>query len=90
MVLEGDNTTLKCGVNSSSTEKLMFIWKKDNHDLELFPEYHDISFESDGVTQFSILNFYNALLSESGIYQCIASNKFGISYSYRSTFSVVG
>lgn len=90
MVLEGENITLKCGINSSSTENISFVWKKDNHDLELFPEYHYLSFESIGVTQFSILNFYNTLMSESGVYQCIASNQFGISYSNRSTLSVVG
>lgn len=89
MVLEGQNITLKCGVNSSSTEKISFIWKKDNHDLELISELYYLSFESIGVTQFSILNFYNILMSEGGQYQCIASNQFGISYSNRSTLSVV-
>lgn len=90
MVLEGENITLKCGVNSSSTEKINFIWKKDNHDLESISEFHYSSYEFSGIIQYSILNFYHILMAQSGHYQCIASNQFGITYSNRSTLSVVG
>lgn len=89
MVLEGENITLKCGVNSSSTEKINFIWKKDNRDLESISELHYSSIEG-GIILYSILNFYHILMAQSGQYQCIASNQFGITYSNRSTLSVVG
>ncbi|KAL4125958.1 hypothetical protein QTP88_010193 [Uroleucon formosanum] len=89
MVLEGQNITLKCGVNSSSTEKINFVWKKDNHDLELISTNHYSSFELNGMTQFSVLNLYNISMSQSGKYQCVASNEFGITYSNRSILSVV-
>lgn len=90
MVLEGHNTSLKCGVNSSSSLKINFIWKKDNHDLEMISANHYSSFEFNGVTQYSILNFYNISMVQSGKYQCVASNEFGITYSNRSILSVVG
>lgn len=89
MVLERQNITLKCGVNSSSAEKINFVWKKDNHDLELISTNHYSSFEFNGMTQFSILNLYNISMSQSGKYQCVASNEFGITYSNRSVLSVV-
>ncbi|KAF0763529.1 leucine-rich repeats and immunoglobulin-like domains protein 3 [Aphis craccivora] len=89
MVLERQNITLKCGVNSSSTEKINFVWKKDNHDLELISTNHYSSFEFNGMTQFSVLNLYNISMSQSGKYQCVASNEFGITYSNRSVLSVV-
>ncbi|XP_025208632.1 leucine-rich repeats and immunoglobulin-like domains protein 3 isoform X2 [Melanaphis sacchari] len=89
MVLERQNITLKCGVNSSSTEKINFVWKKDNHDLESISTNHYSSFEFNGMTQFSVLNLYNISMSQSGKYQCVASNEFGITYSNRSVLSVV-
>lgn len=88
MVLEGENITLKCGVNSSSTDKINFVWKKDNHDLELISTYN-LSSEFNGRTQYSILNLYNISMMQNGKYQCVASNKFGISYSNSSILSVV-
>lgn len=90
MVLESQNITLKCGVNSSSTEKINFIWKKDNHDLELISTNHYSSFEVNGLTQYSILNLHNISMSQSGRYQCVASNQYGITYSNRSILTVVG
>lgn len=90
MVLESQNVTLKCGVNSSSPEKIKFIWKKDNHDLELISSHHYSSFEVSGVTQYSILNFYNISMLQSGRYKCVASNEFGIAYSNYSMLSVAG
>lgn len=90
MVLESQNITLKCGVNSSSPEKINFLWKKDNHDLEPISSNHYSSFEVSGVTQFSILNFYNISMLQSGRYQCVASNEFGIAYSNDSILSIAG
>lgn len=89
MVLESQNITLKCGVNSSSSEKINFVWKKDNHDLEFVSTNHYSSFEFDGITQYSVLNLYNISMSQSGKYQCVASNKYGITYSNRSSINVV-
>lgn len=89
MVLEGQNITLKCGVNSSSNEKINFVWKRDNHNLELISTNHYLSFEYNGGTQYSILNLYNISMSQSGKYQCVASNEFGITYSNQSILSVV-
>lgn len=89
MVLERENITLKCGVNSSSSEKINFVWKKDNHDLELISTNHYSFYEYNGVTQYSILNLHNISMAQSGKYQCVASNEFGISYSNRSILSVV-
>ncbi|VVC33168.1 Hypothetical protein CINCED_3A007379 [Cinara cedri] len=89
MVLENQNITLKCGVNSSSSEKINFVWKKDNRDLEFVSMNHYSSFEFNGITQYSILNLYNISMSQSGKYQCVASNKHGITYSNRSSISVV-
>jgi len=89
MVLEGQNTSLKCGVNSSSSLKIHFIWKKDNHDLEMISANHYSSYEFNGVTHYSILYFYNMSMAQSGKYQCVASNEFGITYSNRSILSVV-
>lgn len=66
-----------------------FVWKKDKHNLESISTNHYSSFEFNGVTQYSILNLYNILMSQSGEYQCVASNKFGITYSNHSTLSVV-
>lgn len=90
MVVEKQNITLKCGVNSSSTEKMNFIWKKDNHDLDTISTNHYFSFEVNGTTQYSFLNLYNISMEFNGKYQCVASNPFGISYSNRSMLSVVG
>lgn len=90
MVLEEQNITLKCGVNSSSIEKINFVWKKDNRDLESVSTNHYSSFEYNGVTQYSILNLYNISMLQSGKYQCVASNEFGITYSNKSMISVVG
>jgi hypothetical protein len=90
MVLESQNITLKCGVNSTSPEKINFVWKKDNHDLELISTNHYSSFELNGVSQYSTLNLFNITMSQSGKYQCVASNEFGITYSNRSILSVVG
>uniref|UniRef100_A0A2S2QU68 Leucine-rich repeats and immunoglobulin-like domains protein 1 n=1 Tax=Sipha flava TaxID=143950 RepID=A0A2S2QU68_9HEMI len=89
MVLESQNITLKCGVNSTSPEKINFVWKKDNHDLELISTNHYSSFELNGVSQYSTLNLFNITMSQSGKYQCVASNEFGITYSNRSILSVV-
>ncbi|XP_050530009.1 leucine-rich repeats and immunoglobulin-like domains protein 3 [Daktulosphaira vitifoliae] len=91
MALEGQNITLKCGVNSSSSEKMHFIWKKDNHDLDSLSinHFHYSSFEYNGVTQYSILTLTNISMSQSGKYQCVASNEFGIAYSNRSLLSIV-
>lgn len=90
MVLESQNVTLKCGVNSSSPEKINFVWKKDNHDLELISSHHYSSFEVNGVTQYSVLNFYNISMLQSGRYQCVASNEYGIAYSNYSILSIAG
>lgn len=90
MVLEKQNITLKCGVNSSSSEKMKFVWKKDNHDIEPISSNHYSTFEYRGLTQYSILNLYNISMSQSGQYQCVASNEFGVTYSKRSLLSVVG
>ncbi|XP_050425789.1 leucine-rich repeats and immunoglobulin-like domains protein 3 [Adelges cooleyi] len=91
MALEGQNITLKCGVNSSSSAKMHFIWKKDNHDLDSLSmnHFHYSSFEYNGVTQYTTLTLNNISMTQSGKYQCVASNEFGIAYSNRSLLSIV-
>jgi len=90
LVLEKQNITLKCGVNSSSAEKMNFVWKKDNHNLDMISSNHYSIFEVNGSTQYSFLNLYNISMEQNGKYQCVASNEFGITYSNCSTLSVVG
>lgn len=51
---------------------------------------HYSSFKLDGVSQYSTLNLFNISMAQSGKYQCVASNEFGVTYSNRSILTVVG
>lgn len=51
---------------------------------------HYSMFQTNGLTHYSYLNLYNISMEQSGKYQCVASNGFGITYSNYSILSVVG
>lgn len=86
----GSNVTLRCGANSSLDSDMNFLWKVNNHRLDNASAKRYESAQNDGVTQFSELILTSVTMSQSGIYQCIVSNSYGVAYSKFAELSVLG
>lgn len=90
MALKGENITLSCKAMSSEPGPMTFTWKQDNVEI-LNADVQIVASTLDGknTENMSVLRIYKVQHSDAGKYQCIASNKFGTSYSQKSTISVL-
>lgn len=86
----GSNISLKCGANSSLDSEMAFTWKMNNHRLDNVPTKRFASAQNRGVTQISELLLTSMTMSQSGQYQCVVSNGYGVAYSKLSQLSVLG
>lgn len=91
MALKGGNVSLVCKARSSSSSVMQFMWKKDNLELVnqniLLISRTDPDGKSTETT--SQLNLINVENSHAGKYQCVATNRFGTTYSQKATISVL-
>ncbi|KDR15620.1 hypothetical protein L798_09433, partial [Zootermopsis nevadensis] len=90
VALKGGNVTLHCKAVSSSQVKMTILWKKDNLD-----------FQGGNITNFarspngkgtehdSFVYLANISDSDTGKYQCVASNNYGTTYSLKAKISVL-
>jgi hypothetical protein len=90
VALKGGNVTLRCKAVSSSQVKMTVQWKKDN-----------VDFHGGNITNFarspngkgtelnSVLFLSNISDSDTGKYQCVASNNYGTTYSLKAKISVL-
>ncbi|CAH0561804.1 unnamed protein product [Brassicogethes aeneus] len=90
MALKGENVSLNCEAMSSSNSIMTFQWKKDNMEIINADITHN-STVVDNKTMIgnSQLNLRWVNNSNAGKYQCVVSNKFGTTYSNKSTMSVL-
>lgn len=90
MALKGENITLSCKAMSSAPAPMSFTWKKDNVEIVSGDIKTEAStLDGKNTENTSVLSIYKVQHSDAGRYQCIASNKFGTSYSQKSTISVL-
>lgn len=90
VALKGGNATLNCKAVSSSHVKMTIQWKKDNLDLQgrnitNFAR----SLNGKGTEHDSVLFLTNISDSDTGKYQCVASNNYGTTYSQKAKISVL-
>ncbi|XP_069692853.1 leucine-rich repeats and immunoglobulin-like domains protein 3 isoform X2 [Periplaneta americana] len=90
LALKGGNATLHCKAVSSSQIKMTVQWKKDNLDLQggnitNFAR----SPNGKGTEHESILFLSNISDSDTGKYQCVASNNYGTTYSQKAKITVL-
>lgn len=92
MALKDENISLTCKGASKSPDPMVFQWKKDNKDL-ISGANSNISVvvvnEGKLLESISTLSIYKAQQFNAGKYQCVVSNRFGTTYSNRSTISVL-
>lgn len=66
------------------------MWKMNHHRLENVPTKRYESAQNQGVAQVSDLLLTSVTMSQSGLYQCVVSNGYGVAYSKQSPLSVLG
>ncbi|XP_033610004.1 leucine-rich repeats and immunoglobulin-like domains protein 3 isoform X2 [Cryptotermes secundus] len=90
VALKGGNVTLRCKAVSSSHVKMTVQWKKDNLD---FQGGNISNFarspNGKGTEHDSVLSLVNISDSDTGRYQCVASNNYGTTYSLKARISVL-
>ncbi|XP_018325645.1 leucine-rich repeats and immunoglobulin-like domains protein 3 isoform X2 [Agrilus planipennis] len=89
MALKGENISLSCKAMSSSSDPMVFTWKKNNVEIingiiEIVSNTVDKNTETT-----STLTIPRVQHLDAGKYQCVVSNKFGRTYSQKSTISVL-
>jgi len=90
VALKGGNATLHCKAVSSSQVQMTIQWKKDNLD---FRGGNITNFarspNGKGTEHDSVLFLTNISDSDTGRYQCVASNNYGTTYSLKAKISVL-
>lgn len=90
VALKGGNATLNCKALSSSHVKMIIQWKKDNLDLQGRNVTNFArSLSGKGTEHVSVLFLSNISDSDTGRYQCVASNNYGTAYSQKAKISVL-
>ena len=97
VTLHGSNLTLTCRAASTSPADMTFQWKVDSDlvDADDSPgcverciRYFPHSYDGKGREITTELHLTNLTYSDAGRYQCIVSNKFGVTYSERADITV--
>lgn len=97
VTLHGANLTLTCRAASTSPAEMSFLWKvdSDNVDADDSPDcsdrcitYHSHSYDGKGREITAKLHLSNLTYDDAGRYQCVVSNKFGVTYSERANITV--
>lgn len=81
---------MNCKAVSSSHVKMTIQWKKDNLDLQGRNVTNFArSLNGKGTEHESVLFLANISDSDTGRYQCVASNNYGTTYSQKAKISVL-
>jgi len=94
--LKGANVTFVCSAASSSDSPMTFAWKKDNevlNDAEIHNQAHlrlqgGTAGETEVTEYTTTLELRHVEFSSEGKYQCVISNHFGSSYSFKARLTV--
>ncbi|XP_072402807.1 leucine-rich repeats and immunoglobulin-like domains protein 2 [Diabrotica undecimpunctata] len=91
MALKGENITLNCKAMSSSSDPMKFTWRKDNAELmnpnnEVKSRIYSDGKSTETTSKLHLINIDNY---HAGKYQCLVANSFGVTYSQKSTISVL-
>lgn len=89
MALKNANVSLSCRATSNSPSAMKVYWKKDNKELINVNVSTKTLNDKRNTEIVSVLNIYNVQHTDAGIYQCIVSNNFGVTYSQRTNISVL-
>lgn len=93
----GDNLKLTCRAASTSPADMKFLWKVDSDIVEASEEpdctercirYLPHSFDGKGREMTAELHLTNLTYDDAGRYQCVVSNRFGVTYSDRANITV--
>ncbi len=97
----GDNLVLTCRAASTSPADMTFVWKVDSEEVDLSSDndcndsspgrcvrFYPHSFDGKGREVTSELHLSNLTYDDAGQYQCVVSNKFGVTYSERANITV--
>ena len=89
--LKGDNLTLSCEAESSANDTMQFDWRKDS---QLVAAGRAVSLAwshtdgRPGLVMRSELPLVNLTDADAGEYQCVVSNRYGVSYSSKARMEV--
>lgn len=89
--LKGDNLTLSCEAESSANDTMQFGWRKDSQPVEqgrAVPLAWAHADGRPGRVMRSELRLTNLTDADAGQYQCVVSNRFGVTYSEKATIAV--
>lgn len=89
MALKNTSITLICRALANSPSGMVIQWKKNNKDIQ-HPNVTLKTFnQKKTVEVVSILHINNVQHNDAGLYQCVAQNNFGATYSHKTNISVL-
>lgn len=90
MAIKGENARLSCKAESTSSSKMEFVWRQNDSNISNPTiEQYVIDSNNSTVRMASDLVLNNVSNSDSGRYQCVVSNSFGMTYSNKSLITIV-
>lgn len=73
---EDTNATITCSIGSGELESLKYTWFKDEK-VQLYPIANKIRIDVPPDNYQSVLRIFHLKPADSGLYSCLATNKFG-------------
>ncbi|KAG6449620.1 leucine-rich repeats and immunoglobulin-like domains protein 3 [Manduca sexta] len=90
LAIKGRSANLVCSATSNPFNNMTFLWRKNNGNVSNPTVFENVTLSSNGQPRAtSVLVIPNVTHADSGKYQCVVSNNFGVTYSTKAKLNIV-
>ncbi|XP_032513390.2 leucine-rich repeats and immunoglobulin-like domains protein 3 [Danaus plexippus] len=90
LAIKNRSANLVCSATSNPFSNITFLWRKNNGNVSNPMVYQNVTLSESGKPHAtSVLVIPDVSHADSGKYQCVVSNKFGITYSSQAKVNIV-
>lgn len=90
LAIKGRSANLICSATSNPFNNMTFLWRKNNGNVSNPSVHENVTMSVSGQPRAtSVLIIPNVTHADSGKYQCVVSNNFGMTYSSKAKVNIV-